>query len=123
MGKRIFWPLVTFAALSMSIHVAHRVARAIAPPVQYELLVEFAVIPSDDSTLQDWLRNLPGVHGQTVEVQRERNEIRISWSMTRDSVGYPPHPDFIRNFSRLGYDGLKRYESPQATQSLFRRRI
>jgi hypothetical protein len=116
MGKRIFWPLVTFAALSMCIHLAHRVARALAKQDRYELLVEFAVIPSNDSALKEWLSNLPGVHGQTVDVQRKPNEIRIRWSMTRDSVGHPPRPDFIKHFSRLGYDGLKRYESPQATQ-------
>lgn len=111
MQNRFFRPLIAFAVLSVSIYLARDAALRSSPAIRYELCAEFAEVPADDRALEEWLRNEPGVSNQSSYVNREQNAIRISWEMSRDTMGYPPRPDFIKNFGRLGYHGLKQYES------------
>jgi|KBSSwiStaDraftv2_1062776.scaffolds.fasta_scaffold2250181_2 hypothetical protein len=100
--------LIVIAVIGALLAVFRVASRYIKPSLIYGLRVEFAELPPDDATLEEWLRQQPGVI--KVSVNREPKAIRIVWLMSRDLNGYPPIPDCRQNFERFGYKGIKRYE-------------
>jgi hypothetical protein len=84
MQNRFFRPLLAFAALSMCLYLAREAARKNIPSVRYESFAEFESMPADDTALEEWLRNEPGVLPRSAYVDRQQNALRITWSMSRD---------------------------------------
>ncbi len=82
-------------------------ARAIKPSIGYGVRAQFTELPDDDSSLEAWLREQPGV--VRVYVNRDPNAIRIYWIMSQDLTGRPSAPDVRATFEQFGYKGITSY--------------
>lgn len=64
--------LAVLAAISVALALARQAATHIYPSVIYQERAEFVELPPSDASLEQWLREQPGVVSHTVHVEREK---------------------------------------------------
>jgi hypothetical protein len=75
--------------------------KALRPRMTYMLTADCYSMPSDDETLEKWIRSQPGVINARVE--RAPRAIRLEWTGQRDIRGFFNYADFVRTLNRFGY--------------------
>lgn len=77
--------------------------RSIPASFGYSFRAKYAELPANDDAFTNWLATRPGVV-RTI-VNRDENEIRVSFIMTQCAIGprTPPIPDFDAELERCGY--------------------
>lgn len=102
--------LVVIAVVGVLMLMARIAARAVKPSIGYGVRAQFTELPNDDSSLEAWLREQPGVVRVYVNRDADVNAIRVYWIMSRDLTGSPPAPDLRAKFTQFGYKGITSYD-------------
>jgi len=79
--------------------------------VSYCVTAEFSELPDDDTALENWLHDYPGMLG--MGVKRNGTTVEVIWGTSgalAEKLGDRPTLDLRAEFERLGYKGLIRFE-------------
>jgi hypothetical protein len=69
----------------------------------YEVHATYIQMPADDKVLESWLKTQPGVLAHTVHIERQGNDIRAVFMLSKTIHGGAPPPDLSNTCDRFGY--------------------
>ena len=108
--KAVRW-LLAFAVVAAMLYVGWwYLCSSLYASIGYEVEAEFAELPPDDTALQAWLKQQPGVIPTLTYVQRtgpSKKVLQVNVVMSRNLLGEPPIPDLEKTCAELGYRGQR----------------